>query len=129
MTIVDCDQQVKEGDSILPSTAKLTTTTFATIKSVPKSGKELCLALFQRMKSPQGIGLYSLIAVITLWLASSMLTKDMLKYYDKPVLMTFASVTSMQVYFIFLKVKDPLKKYMDLKVDFINILFRSFYFL
>ena len=65
--------------------------------------------------SPQIIGLISLICVISLWLTASILTHDILKDYNKPVLMTFVSVVSMQVYFIFLKVKDPLFNYLQSK--------------
>lgn len=65
--------------------------------------------------SSQIIGLISLITVISLWLLSSILTHDILKDYNKPVLMTFVSVASMQVYFVFLKVKDPLFVYLESK--------------
>jgi hypothetical protein len=66
--------------------------------------------------SPQIIGLISLVFVISLWLTASILTHDILKDYNKPVLMTFISVVSMQVYFIFLKVKDPLYNYIQSKL-------------
>jgi hypothetical protein len=66
--------------------------------------------------SPQTIGLISLVIVISLWLTASILTHDILKDYNKPVLMTFISVVSMQVYFIFLKVKDPLYDYIQSKL-------------
>jgi hypothetical protein len=66
-------------------------------------------------KSPQIIGLISLIAVISLWLTASILTHDILKDYNKPVLMTFISVASMQIYFVFLKIKDPLYNYLQSK--------------
>lgn len=65
--------------------------------------------------SPQIIGLISLICVISLWLTASILTHDILKDYNKPVLMTFISVVSMQVFFIFLKVKDPLYIFLQSK--------------
>ena len=65
--------------------------------------------------SPQIIGLISLICVISLWLMASILTHDILKDYNKPVLMTFISVVSMQIYFVFLKVKDPLYNYLQSK--------------
>lgn len=63
----------------------------------------------------QLIGLVSLVSVISLWLLSSILTHDILKEYNKPVLMTFVSVASMQVYFVFLRVKDPLFAYLESK--------------
>lgn len=63
----------------------------------------------------KSIGLISLIIVISLWLISSILTKDILKEYNKPALMTFISVTSMQIYFVFLKFKDPLFEYLKMK--------------
>lgn len=69
-----------------------------------------------KILSPQMIGLVSLIGVITLWLTSSILTHDILKEYNKPVLMSFVSVASMQVYFVFLKLKDPLYNYLESKV-------------
>lgn len=64
-------------------------------------------------KSHQVIGLLSLIGVISLWLTASILTHDILKEYNKPVLMTFLSVISMQIYFVFLKIKDPLHDYLE----------------
>lgn len=72
-------------------------------------------ALVQRLKSSQTVGLISLIGVITLWLVSSMLTQDILRNYNKPLLMTFVSVISMQAYFVFLRVKDPLLAYLEAK--------------
>lgn len=70
-------------------------------------------AVLAKLKSPQTVGLASLIGVITLWLGSSMLTQDILRSYNKPMLMTFISVISMQSYFVFLKMKDPLIVYMN----------------
>ncbi len=70
-------------------------------------------SLVQKLKSPQSIGLASLMGVITLWLGSSMLTQDILRSYNKPMLMTFLSVISMQAYFVFLKVRDPLQVYIQ----------------
>ena len=66
-------------------------------------------------RSSQITGLVSLVSVICLWLLSSILTQDILKDYNKPVLMTFVSVVSMQIYFVFLKVKDPLFTYLETK--------------
>lgn len=59
------------------------------------------------------MGLISLIIVISFWLAASILTKDILREYNKPALLTFISATSMQVYFVFLKLKDPLFEYLE----------------
>lgn len=62
--------------------------------------------------SSHSIGLISLVLVLSFWLIASILTKDILREYNKPALMTFISVTSMQVYFVFLKLKDPLFEYL-----------------
>lgn len=78
------------------------------ISSLPKPSKLVIL-------SHQLIGLVSLVSVIGLWLIASILTRDILKDYNKPALMTFLSVVSMQIYFVFLKIKDPLHAYLDLE--------------
>ena len=71
--------------------------------------------------SSHSIGLISLIFVISFWLIASILTKDILVEYNKPALLTFISVTSMQVYFIFLWAKDPLFEYLESKYEYENI--------
>jgi hypothetical protein len=76
----------------------------------------------EKLKSPQSIGLASLMGVITLWLGSSMLTQDILRSYNKPMLMTFLSVISMQAYFVFLKVRDPLQVYMARNKDSVRMI-------
>lgn len=70
-----------------------------------------------KLFSAQFIGLVSSISVITLWLLASILTHDILKEYNKPVLMTYISVASMQIYFVFLKIEDPLFTYLEAKKE------------
>ena len=59
------------------------------------------------------IGLISLIIVVLLWLLASILTQDILLQYNKPSLLAFLSVASMQVYFAFLAFEDPLQNYLE----------------
>ena len=62
---------------------------------------------------PQLIGLISLIIVIFFWVLASILTQDILLQYNKPTLLAFLSVASMQVYFAFLAFEDPLQNYLE----------------
>ena len=59
------------------------------------------------------INLISLIIVVLLWLLASILTQDILLQYNKPSLLAFLSVASMQVYFAFLAFEDPLQNYLE----------------
>ena len=59
------------------------------------------------------IGLISLIIVVLFWLLASILTQDILLQYNKPSLLAFLSVASMQVYFAFLAFEDPLQNYLE----------------